>query len=307
MKNQQGQVSIFFILIVPALVIVFLIVVDFAVLIDSKIKLQVALDRGLFAGAARLAYLMNRVAEENWLIRKSFLKVDKNAAVKSWQAGECQNRVNELKSTQKEALDNIDDLIETAYSSAFDVARNLTEINYKGSHYKPIYGKPEELLFGLIESGKNSGDGKNQLDPQDKKELIRKNIICGNIEGVVFDPNSVNVSENQNVLTYSMKSGEQVGLVSTLSALVKLPFIGDIFKPVAIEVIGAAQPYGGSIKRFAFLAGEWEDLSLEETMARAEEESQDGERAIWYRPLLVPVELFSEFVGLDLNNEDSNI
>lgn len=307
MRDQNGQVAIFFILIVPAIIIIFLIVVDFTVLIDSRIKLQIALDRGIFVGAAKLAYLMNRIAEENWIIRKSFLKVDKNAATRSWQAGECQNRVNELKNTQKEALDNIDDLIETAYSSAYEVAKDLTDINYKGSHYESIYGKPGDLLFGLIDSGKDLGDGKNQLDPEDEKELIRKNIVCGNIEGVVFDPNNVNASENQNILTYSLKSNDSVGLISTLSAVVRPPFIGNIFEPVVIHAAAAAQPYGGSIKKFAFLAGEWEDLSIEETKTKAEEESKDGKMAVWYRPSLVPLELFSEFVGLKLNNEDFNI
>lgn len=256
-KAEDGQTTIFIVMIVPVLIIIFMFVIDFGLLVDSKLRLQIALDRGLFAGSARLAHIMNDIALENRTIFESFLKVDKNAADSSWQSGECQNRVNELKNRQDAGLENIDRMISAGYNEAHAVAEAVALANYKYAEYAPLFGMPGTPLFQIVMGGRPTSDGKDQIDESSETgELIRKNIVCGNISGLVFDPSDVKATENPNILKYIYQNGESVGIAAELGANFTPPLAGRMFGGSRIKAISAARPYGGSIKDFALLGGD---------------------------------------------------
>ncbi len=303
MKQSSGQVTVFIALAVPFLAALLLSVVNFGLLVDSKIRLQIAADRAVYAGAAKLSQVMNEIAKDNWAIYKSFNKVDQNADYSSWQSGECQNRVNELKNNQSATLASIDDLRANGYRDANIVAENVAKENYGSVNYAPLFGEPGRPLFQIVDWGKSTDDEKNQYDgSSDSKELIAKNIICGNVSGIVFDPDDVKTNDNANILKYTYKNAEYVGLISKLSAKFNAPLLSNVFGSFNITATAAAQPYGGSIKRFALLAES--TSSVDEAVEQAKVLAQDG-KPYWFRPALVPVTLAAGIAKVEITGEES--
>ena len=296
MTKDRGQITVFVAFIVPFLFILLAVSINYALLVHKRIGLQVALDRGVFAGSARLAHVMNLISEENWAIHKGFKDLMDNFGPNSQQSiDECVQRVKDLENNQTIAqFQNIEELIANGYLEADLVARGVIAANFSGAVYEPLYGRPGERLFEVIDE---PSDFKGNTD--EEGDEIRRDLICGNIAGMVFDPSDTNSQENKDLLSYTYGNRRYVALIGSLTYQYKAPLLGSFFDgpPVTVTALSAAQPYGGSIKRFALLADEYK--TLEESREAAVNEAKIFGRPLWFRPALVPVALAAEAAGLE--------
>lgn len=287
-NNEKGVFVFLVALLIPVLAALAMIAINFGTFINTKMKLQVTSDRAVYAGAVKLSETMNKIAEENWKIYKAFLKVDKNFGPNSQQSvDECKKRVAEMESTQDVAeFQNIEEMIQNGYADANKSASDVAKAMFNGAAFAPIYGIPGERLFDLIDSEVRDKDG----------DEMRRDVICGNIEGLVFDPNDVESKNNQKLLKYTYKNSNYVGLIGKLSYKFKFPFTTKYFsESIDINAVSAGQPFGGSIKRFALLADETD--SVDEAVTKAKE------IPLWYKPAMVPVSLAIALGGINQNGE----
>lgn len=277
-KNEQGQLTILMALIVPVLFALVAFLVNYFYLVDTKMKLQVAADRAVFAGAAKLAYSMNQIAEENWAVYKAYRKVWGNFDKNSQSGNECPQRVKEMDNTQQTAWrQNIEDIVTNAYGDAIAVANSVMAANFPETDghtaavYDSIYGKQDDRLFEMVDD--LNSDQKND-------------VICGIIEGVVFAPKEVKEDTQENKLKYLFLDQGFVALVGRLTAQVYPLLMKDIFGPegITINATAAAQPYGGSMKNFAL-----QETDTIEQARNAAAEGVEAGKPYLFRPALVPV------------------
>lgn len=297
MRRERGQISVLFVLLIPVLFVLVALVVNYSVLIDSKIRLQIAADRAVFAGASKLAYIMNMVSEENWKIHRAYKDLVDNFNPNSQQSiDECKKKVKEMSGLQAEAqFGAMDELINAAYEEAENTAVSVAGANYKGAVYTTVFGLPGERLFEIRDKGDPGySDDSQEFDSEGVK--IRADVVCSNIEGAVFDPSDVSDFNNDRLLSVTYGDRNYVAVIAKLSADFVPPIAANIFKPFKIETSAAAQPYGGSIKRFGLLAGETETLS--EARGEAQKLIEAG-KPYWFRPALVPVYMAKAFAGIE--------
>ena len=63
MRSEGGSITVWLVGIFPLLILLFIFFVNIITLVDTKILVQGAVDRGVYAGTSYLAYVMNRVSE----------------------------------------------------------------------------------------------------------------------------------------------------------------------------------------------------------------------------------------------------
>lgn len=289
---------VFIALVMPVIMLLVGFAVDYGALVDSKIRLQIAADRAVFAGAAKLSFIMNKISEKNWGIYQAFLKVDKNFGPNSQQSlDECVKRVKEMENNQTTLIyEDIEDLLQNAYRDAHSVAEDVAKANFATAKYLPVYGAVDKKLFDVLDGGGEKTD-------EDGDE-IRRDIVCANISGIVFDPKKVETKNNEKLLKYTYGDRSYVALIAELRTLFHPPLAGKFFGPIEMTAVSAGQPYGGSMKKFGLLAKEWEGRSIEQVKDDAMHASQNGERALWFRPALVPVEVALSAAGIDEERDE---
>lgn len=298
MKKEQGQATILAALIIPFLFILFGLVIDYAYVVDEQARLQIALDRGVFAGAARLSHVMNQISEQNWEIHKGFTDLFKNFDRNSQQSmDECEQRVKDLENNQAIAqFENIEDMIANGYAEADQVARSVIGANFPEASYDVLYGKPGERLFETIDRA-SSGQSDEEGDQ------IRRDLICGNISGMVFDPEGTDSKTNKDLLSYTYSNKNYVGILARLVGEPKVPLFSTMLGKLRITAVSAAQPYGGSVKRFALLATE--DADIETSRGRAIEEAKKFGKPLWFRPAMVPVSAAMAVAGMEQADDET--
>lgn len=72
LSNSRGQVAVLFALIFPLFVLLLAFFVNMGLLINQKIRLQNAVDAGVYSATASLAADLNKMARINWEIKQAY-------------------------------------------------------------------------------------------------------------------------------------------------------------------------------------------------------------------------------------------
>lgn len=273
-RDQKGNLAVWIIYMMPILVVLFLFFINTAVLIDTKVRLQSAIDRGVYAGASYLAHVMNGVAELNLKFRKEYLSKSETFNAYSMEnLDSIKDNIKEMEYNQNELLNRMNDLLAVGYEEAHRISQNVTEANLAAMrHLSDIKYKNE---YG-------SGRMFRMMDDSKEGRLVNKEILEPNeIKGTAYDPEEYK-EHFFNVRKYLIKSAEDfVGISSSVTTDFIPPCLTKYFstkKRVHLGAIAAAQPYGGSIKEFAI---------------------SDGEQEYLYHPQFIPVRLLVEEADVD--------
>jgi hypothetical protein len=193
----------------------------------------------------------------------------------------------------------MDELINIAYEEAENAATEVAKANYPQAVYQTVFGLPGERLFEVHDKG-DPGLSNDSKEVDDEGIEIRSDVICSNIEGMVFDPKDVSTEENDRLLELTYTNKRYAGVIADLSVDFVPPIAPDLFGTITLKTTAGAQPYGGSVKRFGLLAKE--TSTLEEARGRAQELIDAG-KPYWFRPALVPVYMAKAFA--EMEDEDN--
>jgi hypothetical protein len=268
-KSEEGSLTVWLVGITPVLVILLMLFVNTILLIDSKIRLQAAIDRGVYAGSAHLAHVMNEIAGLNWKFRKEYLNKKKTFTDYSMDnSGWIQDQVDEMKHNQATHLEGMNDLLAKGYANAHQIAADIVRVNIEkmphlyGSSYVSEYGS--DKMFEMID------------DYADGQYVSKEKIIPHEIRGISYDPKEYKKYEYL-VRKYLIKSPENyVALAGSIRSHFMPPFLSKYFtdsKTTHLGAIAASQPYGGSVKEHALSGGDEQHL---------------------YHPAFIPVKLLVE-------------
>lgn len=280
--RQKGSLTVWMIGIIPLLVTLMILFINAILLVDAKIRMQAAIDRGVYAGASYLSYVMDEVAKKNWQFRKAFLEAEKNLGPpsqdnKNWITAQ----VRDLNNTQTALYNDMIGLLGKGYKTANEIASDVTAKNLAGmphlvvTGYQPEYGLPGEGMFGMENDCPGGGDCINQawLSPAE----IKKPPVGGS----TYDPSDYETHDNL-VNMYLVKNESFAALAAKVEVQYFPPLMAWFFNRTGngfgLRAFAAAQPYGGSMKKFAFAGGD-----------DVEQAASDSGKGLLYHPAFIPV------------------
>lgn len=274
-KKQDGSIIIWLVAGVPIFVIIFSLFVNVIVMIDAKMTLQSAVDRGAYAGAAYLSHVMNRVAALNREFRNEYRKL-RDIFERSEESVETINKkVAETNYNQGLLYNDMQKLLEEGYGLAHKIAAAVALKNLEGlpQIVSPQYDfslVPSDPMFSM----------ENEC-PNGQGECINKEtLVPFEIEGESIDPTKY-TPHPKLLHKYLVKSDDFVSMASLVRARFASPLLPRFFdgSGLVLGAASAAQPYGGSIKGFANL------------------ENESVGDSILYHPILIPLRLVEGGAG----------
>ena len=235
----SGSMSIALAIVAPLLVALLAVVVNVGMLLHARARLQIATDRGVYAGAASIAHDMNRIARANWGIHSEYARLE------DWLNGtsepseeEINNRFSEARSRQAELFSQIRDINAGMFGRAVEVARSVAAANVPGAEFVPFFEPPDD---GMMQIGGESDDEHYGF------------LSGADIEGTTFDPENYDIEDPVQTLKYFEKNdGRSLFFGGWVISESPSPVFASLFgDKTEIAAAAGAQPYGGSIKSFA--------------------------------------------------------
>lgn len=286
-RGRSGSYSVLMAFFLPVFFVLIATVINLGNLIDAKVHLQIALDRAMYAGAAKLAHMMNKTAGFAWEYHKRFRDLKRVFSTMSQESREeGESKLNEMEMAQGELLEEMKGIAANIYSEAHKTVYEVLSANiptggrWMGQvDYKICAGRPrgvekaflcdgvhifqrDDLAFSLIEG---------------ESERLNYDYMLGEFA----DPNDKGRG-GRDVVPYVIKGGMPVAIAGIASIDVGNPVLKSVFgDKVRIRAASAGQAWGGSIEHFGRLGGE----DVEEVKL-----GEEG-RIYLYHPSLVP---FSE-------------
>lgn len=239
MRSNVGSMTIALAIVTPLLLALLALVVNVGMILHARAKLQVATDRGVYAGAASLAHDMNQIARANWEIHSEYARLE------DWLNGtsepseeEINNRFSEARARQAEYFSRILDINAEMFGRAVEVARSVTAANVPDAEFVPFFEPP--------------ADGLMQIGGEDDDEHYGY-LSGSDIEGTTFDPESYDVEDPEETLRYFEKNdGRSLFFGGWVLSKSPAPIFTSLFGGSSeLAAAAGAQPYGGSIRAFA--------------------------------------------------------
>jgi len=233
----SGSMSIALAIVAPLLVAMLALVVNVGTILFARAKLQVAVDRGVYAGAASIAHDMNRIARANWEIHSEYARrEDWMNATSERSEGEVAQRFAETRARQSALRGRIRGINSNMYGRAVGVANNVVNANVPSAVFDPFFDAPEE--------------GMMSIGPDDEHYGY---ISGADIEGATYDPDSYDVEAPEAVLRFVEKNdGRTLYFGGKASSESPTPIFPSLFGgSTVLRAVSGAQPYGGSIRSFA--------------------------------------------------------
>ena len=231
--NEKGAVTVFFMLVLPLLILFLIATVDFAMQVFYKIKLQAALDRATFAGAQVLTDKLNIVAEKNREVRKAFTELKHQLRTGSKDTlQQARDHVNQTKKKQQNLYDEMRELELKAATESLQEATAIFQKTFPKGKITPVY----QSSFG-IDTGTFQEFGFDEID------------------GVLWDPKNYKKNVEIFKVREAFNKTPQARVALAFSAsLIQTPSILKLFRPkFPLRSVAAAQPYGGSLWHHAML------------------------------------------------------
>lgn len=231
--NERGSVTVFFMIVLPLLIVFLLSTLNFGLQVFTKIKLQTALDRAVFVGGQVLTGKLNETARKNAEVFKEFDKLQKHFKKNSRDTlAQARDYVKNTKKRQERLRDEMERLEATAYDEAVAKATSVFQQTFPKIPLNLEYSSP----FG-IDKGTFWEFGFDEVD------------------GVMWDPKDYKKDAEIFKVQEAFNKSPQGHVALALSAkLAKTPSILKLFrikKQEPFRAISASQPYGGSIWHYA--------------------------------------------------------
>lgn len=176
--NQKGQAAVFFMLLVPGIVLMLVATVKFSRTVFWKMKLQGALDRSVYAGGAYLTETLNRMVVRNQKARDLFEEVRREfRAVSQPNPKKAKERIRKLWLEQNVLYEEMDELEKNAYRNAWQIANEEFQKDFPGVSVTPIYAAPIVLKDGpKVDFSFDRVKGKTIFDPTGHQKLPKTGL-----------------------------------------------------------------------------------------------------------------------------------
>lgn len=172
--NEKGQMAVMMAMIFPMLILLLAFFVNLSLLIHQKVRLQSAVDAGVYSGAASLAYDLNRIAQLNHEIKELYdgdptanrecdwdsLSLKEYLEKDSLHMWYIEKKYQEYLNEYHSCLDEIDRINQGAMEKARMFAEEAAEWTYynvdqRGGEDLPL-GNPARFAFdSLYRNGKD--------------------------------------------------------------------------------------------------------------------------------------------------------
>ncbi|OGQ04912.1 MAG: hypothetical protein A3F82_08540 [Deltaproteobacteria bacterium RIFCSPLOWO2_12_FULL_44_12] len=236
LKNQSGQVVIFFVLLVPIFVLALVLFTKFSRDVFTKMKLQGALDRGVYAAASYQTEVLNQTALLNRKAHDLFLQLEKEfKGISQPNDEKARERIKNLWINQNNLYDEMDSLAKVVYERAFEIFQNEVKKDF-----------PDVKLSSLYRVSPVLWDGPKIDFSFDK------------VKGtVIFDPTG-----HQKV----PKTDFEARMAFVKDPSQTIAFVGAVETKNGLQAVAAAQPFGGSVWNFALSSDKDETLLYQTSM-----------------------------------------
>lgn len=231
-------------LIMPLIVLFMAIVINTGHIVDSKIKLQIAADRAAYAGAAKQAHVMNKMAEKNWEVHQRFEKLKRDIVPNTNKDEEdLKTKVQNADAEITNMVNAMQEWNSKAMAWSYDVSNSVLQANY-GRATQNRYGVGQDMFELLTEY--ETG--------QHQKLKSDFNILEG---GLIYEPKTTEDVINI-ILSYVIKNPDtHVQWESDVSAPIPSGFLTSVLnrhfpQGMKFTATSLAQPHGGSIRDCAF-------------------------------------------------------
>ncbi|MBI4238602.1 MAG: hypothetical protein HY696_09350 [Deltaproteobacteria bacterium] len=281
----RGQVAILALLLLPLLIVLLVVLADVALTVVTKVRLQVVADRAALAAADSLATTLNQLGQQNWRIHREFVEHERHVQQHQHKdEAEAKSQFAARQATIDAIRGEMDTAVADGYTRACDAALAVVEAQAPWAELLPLVGGTrvvptsegrrciaDEPLFDF---------GGDQVRADQWPELTASYTDGG--DGFEDPARVQEVTER--LLSYRLKppgEGQQVAFAVRLRSRPPLSYFPDTFDDSDLWLQGsaAAQPYGGSVERTAFLETD------DEAEARA-----SAEDAGWtYEATLMPL------------------
>ncbi len=227
-------------IVMPIVILLMMAVVNVGHIVDAKIRLQNAADRAAYAGAAKQAYIMNKMGEQNRVIHEAFEQfkayVDPNS---SNDKSDVDTKLTDARNKIADAAENMQRWNRSAYGLAMTVSQDVAHANLPSTQVAVNVQVPSQdmlLLEVSYESGQNvalTADYNRMENPVIWEPKDHKDVTNKLLSYLVKDPTS--------------EVRWQVELTQSLP-------ISPLFKisDLQLHAVAATQPHGGNIKVCAF-------------------------------------------------------
>lgn len=290
--SQRGQVAILVVLLVPLLAILLALVANTALVVMTKLRLQITADRAAQAAGESLAATMNQLAADNWAIHAEYRANERRfAADQQRNEAEGLQHLAESQARIDVVRERMDAAVRDGYARACAAAQAVVSMEAPWAALLPLSGDVRVIAGGAAaecEAGAPlfSFGGDRVVDAQ----WGTQHFTFPEGGATFFDPETVDHGSGE-LLRYRLKpSGarQQVAFGLRLRSPLPRPVLGAVFSEgsvtMELQASAAAQPVGGSIEDFAFIdAG-----NVEAATRRADETDQ------LYRATLVPLDTLQD-------------
>lgn len=228
--DQKGQVVILFTLLIPFFLTLLVLTVQFSEIVFAKIKLQATLDKGVFAGASYLTETLNQIALSNRKVHQEFLNLKKRFKEGMKQnTPEAKKEIEKTWKIQNQIFDDeILPQVERATAKAYQITSQIVRKEFPLARLIPLSDSPIRIGEGITEE-----------------------LSFAEIKGVTFDPKGYKkVPKNGFEARVAFVKDFENPVVLAAGVEWKTPF------QTQFQAISAAQPYGGSLWRYALEGSE---------------------------------------------------
>lgn len=278
----RGQVAILALLLLPLLVVMLCIVADVALTVVTKARLQVVADRAALAAAEAQANTLNALGIQNWEIHRHFARHEAHVQGNQHKS---EDEIRSQFAARQAQIDEVraamDAAVADGYARACDAALVVADAEAPWAQMLPLVGGARVIETSegrrCVAAAPLFDFGSDQLRTDQWPELTASYTDGG--EGFEDPARVKEVSER--LLSYRVKApgpDQQVAFALRLRSRPPVSYLADWFddSDVWLQASAAAQPYGGSLERTAFLESDDEA----EARALAEDEGWSYEATL---------------------------
>lgn len=229
------MITTFVALVMPILILLMAAVLNVGHVVNAKIMLQNAADRAAYAGAAKQAYIMNRMGEKNREVHGIFEKLKMDIVPNNNnEAADVAQKVKDANQRITAAYNEMEAWNSIATDWANLASQSVARDNYAAAMHIPrVLNQPMLTL-------------RHDLESQQRQHLRSDyNTMVG---GQIWEPASHDQTENE-VQSYYVKDPVfEVRWQVELTAPTPKGIMSDKFAAPTMHAVAAAQPHGASIR-----------------------------------------------------------
>ncbi|PIR20284.1 MAG: hypothetical protein COV45_06950 [Deltaproteobacteria bacterium CG11_big_fil_rev_8_21_14_0_20_47_16] len=228
------MLTTFMAIMMPVIALLMIAVINVSHVVYAKIRLQDAADRAAYVGAAKQAYIMNRMGEDNLAIQKRFSDLKEELTHNSKQTVEKgRERVSQVRSEIMGRWQEMEAWNDGAWETVRTTSQDLLSKGYAGAWLIP---QKSSRLLTLLDHAET-----------DQYQKLKFDGMRGDL---FFDPADHDDGEDS-ILSYLVKDPlHEVRWEVTACAVMPNLLLASKFQNINHQLCAsaAAQPHGGSIR-----------------------------------------------------------